>query len=334
MTGNQFVRRLTAVLVVVWGAATVVFIVLRVVPGSAVDQISGLYGTAEQRVETRRQLGLDHSIFYQYWLYLKGALRFDFGRSFYSGRPVTDILVDTMPVTIELAIAAGLIMLTWGILAGSTAAVFRNTKVDVGLRGLAAVFFSIPWFFSGVLLLILFTSVWKVLPGFGRLPPTMTYEPTTHFVLLDAVIQGRPELVWPWLSHILLPAAAIGLTTGGYIARITRASFLEVTSQDYIRTARSKGMTRRQLFRVHVSRNAALPIVAVAGLQVGALLGGAVVAEVVFSYPGVGKLMVDAINRRDYPVVQGAAFVVAMCYVLVNVATESSYPWLDPRLRR
>ncbi len=329
----QLLRRLAAVPLVVFVVATITFVVLRVVPGSAVDQLAGAYGTPQQRAETRSALGLDDSVFEQYATYLSGLVQLDFGRSFFSGRAVGEVLAETVPVTIELAIAAGLLMVVVGVVSGVVAAALRGTWADTAIRGVAAVLFSVPWFFAGVLLLIVFTQVWPILPSFGRLPPTITYEPKTHFVLIDAIVQGRPELVGPWLERLILPALTVGLTTAGFVTRITRASVLETTGQDHVRTAIAKGMSPWRMYRRHVLPNAALPVMSVVGLQFGALLGGAVVAEVVFSYPGVGKLLVDTVFRRDYPVVQGAALVIATAYVLVNVLTETSYTLLDPRLR-
>jgi peptide/nickel transport system permease protein len=191
-----------------------------------------------------------------------------------------------------------------------------------------------PWFWLGVLLIVVFGVQLHVLPTFGRLPATVDYKPTTNFILIDALIQGRPDLIWPWIQHLILPAVTVGLTTAGFVTRITRASFVETMHEDFVRTARMKGMTERRVFRRHIFRNAALPIVTIVGLQFGALLGGAVIAEVVFAYPGIGRMMVNAIFQRDYPVVQGAALAIAFMYILVNAVTDISYLTLDPRLRR
>ncbi len=327
-------RRLAAIPVTIFAVATIVFIVLRVIPGDVVNQLAGVYGTPAQREQTREALGLNHSILYQYVVYLDNLVHLNFGNSFVNGQPVSDILINTVPVTIELVVVAGIMMIVFGLTTGILAAVTRNSASDSALRGIAAVLFSIPWFFAGVLLLIMFTSIWPVLPSFGRLPPTTTYNPTTHFVLIDAVIQDRYDLVVPWAEHIILPAAAIGLTAAGFITRITRTSFIETMSQDHIRTARAKGVPSAQLYRSHVLPNAALPITTIVGLSIGGLLGGAVVAEVVFSYPGVGKELIDTIAQRDYPVVEGAAIVIATIYVLLNAFTDELYAFLDPRIKR
>jgi peptide/nickel transport system permease protein len=327
-------RRLLAVPIVVWGAATLVFLVLRVIPGDAVNQAAGLSATPEQREQIRAALGLDQPVLTQYAIYLGGLVRGDLGTSFSSGRSVTELLLGTIPVTIELAVASTLVMVVVGIGTGVLAAARTGTWVDAAARALATVFFSMPWFFLGVALIVIFSVYGGLLPSFGRFPPGTAYQPVTNFVLIDAVILNRYDLVGPWLRHLVLPALTVGLTTAGFLMRITRASFVETMSEDFVRTARAKGMSRAAIFWSEIFRNASLPIVTILGLQFGSLLGGAVVTEVVFTYPGVGQLLVDTIARRDYPVVQGAALVVAALYVLVNVLTDASYSVLDPRLRR
>ncbi len=331
---GEIARRLLVLPVVAWVVATIVFLVLRIVPGNAADVLSSQSTDPEQRRKIVNELGLDDSLLTQYWLFLKGVIRLDPGVSFYSGDSVSSLLRDTMPVTIELAVASVIVMLLVGVTTGVLAAAFRDTWIDAAARFLATVFFSMPWFWLGVLLIVVFGVQLHVLPTFGRLPATVDYDPTTNFVLIDAIIQGRLDLIWPWLQHLILPAVTVGLTTAGFVTRITRASFVETMLDDFIRTARMKGMTERRLFWRHIFRNAALPIVTIVGLQFGALLGGAVISEVVFAYPGVGRMMVNSIFQRDYPVVEGAALVIAFLYILVNAVTDISYVYLDPRLRR
>lgn len=330
----EILKRLATLPLVAWAVATVVFLVLRIVPGDASDILAQQVSSAEQREQIVRELGLNQSIWEQYLQFLNGIIHLDPGVSFYSGESVNSLLKQTIPVTIELAIASVLIMVAIGLSTGMIAAAFRGTWIDEAARLSATVFFSMPWFWLGILLIVVFGVYLGILPTFGRLPASITYDPTTNFVLIDAVIQGRPDLILPWLSHLILPAVTVGLTTAGFVTRITRASFIETMFEDFVRTARMKGMSEWRVFWGHIFRNAALPIVTIVGLQFGALLGGAVISEVVFSYPGVGRLMVDSIFQRDYPVVQGAALVIAFLYVLVNTLTDISYAYLDPRLRR
>ena len=327
-------RRLLAVPVVVWGAATLVFVVLRIVPGDAVAQAVQPTATLEQKAEIRRLLGLDQSLLVQYWIYLKGLVRGNLGTSFLSGKPVTGLLADALPVTIELSLAAGVVLVVVGLTTGMLAAARSGTWVDTVARAVATILFSMPWFFLGVALIVVFSVYLGWLPSFGRFPPGTSYTPTTNFVLVDAVLQNRYDLVRPWAAHLVLPALTVGLTTAGFLTRITRAGFVETMSEDFVRTARAKGMSRATIFWTEIFRNASLPIVTILGLQIAGLLGGAVVTEAVFSYPGVGRLVVSTIAARDYPVVQGAALVIALIYVLINVLTDTSYALLDPRLRR
>jgi peptide/nickel transport system permease protein len=326
-------RRLVLLPFVALAVATIVFFVLRVVPGNAADLLAqqATYGQKQQIIKS---LGLNQSVLEQYWLFLKGLVHLNFGSSFYSGDSVAHLLGQTLPVTIELAVAAVIVMVVVGVTTGILAAAFRDTWIDSSSRLLATFFFSMPWFALGILLILLFGVKLKWLPTFGRLPATVNYQPKTNFILIDAVIEDRYDLIWPWIQHLILPAVTVGLTTAGFVTRITRASFVETMGEDFVRTARMKGMRERRVFWHHIFRNASLPIVTIVGLQFGALLGGAVISEVVFSYPGVGRLMVNAIFQRDYPVVQGAALVIAFMYILVNMLTDISYLYVDPRLRR
>ena len=330
---TPILKRLAVLPIVAWAVASLVFLVLRILPGDAASVLAQQAQSEEQRERIVRTLGLDQSLWEQYLRFLGGLVRFDLGVSFYSGETVTNLLKQTMPVTIELAVASVVVMITVGLSMGMIAAAFRNTWLDESARFFGTVFFSMPWFWLGVLLIVIFGVYFGVLPTFGRLPAYVTYEPTTNFVLIDAVLQGRPDLILPWLRHLILPALTVGLTTAGFVTRITRASFVETMFDDFVRTARMKGMSEWRVFWGHIFRNAALPIVTIVGLQFGALLGGAFIAEVVFAYPGAGRMMVDAIFQRDYPVVQGIALVVAFLYVLVNTLTDISYVYLDPRLR-
>lgn len=331
---TEVLRRLAMIPVVAWVVASIVFLVLRVLPGNAADVLAQQATSPEQRQQIVEALGLDESLWEQYLIFLEGIVRLDPGVSYYSGESVNSLLKEAVPVTTELAFASVVVMVLVGVSTGILAAAFRNTWIDTSARFVATVFFSMPWFWLGILLIVIFGVELGLLPTFGRLPPTVTYEPRTNFILIDAFLQNRFDLIGPWLEHLLLPAITVGLTTAGFVTRITRASFVETMYDDFVRTARMKGMSEWRVFWRHIFRNAALPIVTIVGLQFGALLGGAVISEVVFSYPGVGRLMVDAIFQRDYPVVQGAALVIAFLYILVNTLTDISYAYLDPRMRR
>lgn len=327
-------RRLAIVPFVAFGAATLVFFVLRIIPGSAVDSLANQSASPEQRAAITEKLGLNDSLLTQYLKFLKGIVTLDPGQSFYSGQDVLDLIRGVLPATIELTIAAMLIILTIGIGFGALAARFRGTWIDATLRFVAILFFSMPWFVLGVILILVVGVQLGLLPTFGRLPAGTDYDPTTGFIPVDSVLQGRTDLLWPWFERLIMPAIAVGMATAGFVTRTTRAEMLNVLREDFVRSARMKGLSERRVIWGHVFRNAALPIVTVVGLQFGALLGGAVVTEVVFAYPGIGRLLVGSINSRDFPVIQGAALTVAFLYILVNTVTDLSYYVLDPRLKR
>lgn len=330
---REVTKRLAAVPVTAFVVTTIVFFLLRVIPGNASDTLINGFVTDKVRAEIVQSLALNRPVTTQYLTFLKGVVTGNLGRSFYGGQTVISLLKSTVPVTIELAVASVVLMVGIGVTLGVLAARYRDTLIDTNVRFIATLFFSMPWFWLGILLIIIFGVELHILPTIGRLPPGTNYKPITNFILIDAIIEGKPGLIGPWLEYLLLPALTIGLTTAGFITRITRASFIDTMHEDYVRTARMKGVSEGTIFWRHIFRNAAVPIVTIAGLQFGALLGGAVITEVVFSYPGVGQLMVNAIVQRDYPVVEGAALVIAFMYILVNTVTDLSYRYLDPRLR-
>jgi peptide/nickel transport system permease protein len=335
------VRRLLAVPLVLLALATLVFIAMRLLPGSPATSLAAGGATqqtaaevAENEARISAALGLDKSLPEQYLTFLGDLVRLDLGRSFYGGNDITGLLGGALPATIELTLAAMLIAVLIGVVTGVVAAMRKDTWVDTLTRTVGTVSFSLPWFALGVLGIVIF-GVWlRWLPVIGRLPNDLDYQPLTNFVLVDAVLQDRPELVLPWLRHLILPASTLALSMAGFITRIVRASVLEVLSDDFVRTARMKGLSGFAILRRHVLRNSSLPIVTVLGLQFGSLLGGSVITETVFSYPGVGNLLVDGILQRDYPVVQGAALAIALLFTLVNVVVDLLYLALDPRLRK
>jgi peptide/nickel transport system permease protein len=335
------IKRLLAVPLVLLALATLVFITMRLLPGSPATSLAAGGATqqtaaeiAENEAKINAALGLDKSLPEQYLTFLGDLVRLDLGRSFYGGNDITGLLGDALPATIELTLAAMLIAVLIGMVTGVVAALRKDTWVDTLTRTVGTVSFSLPWFALGVLAIVIF-GVWlRWLPVIGRLPNDLDYRPFTNFVLVDAVLQNRPELVLPWLRHLVLPATTLALSMAGFITRIVRASVLEVLSDDFVRTARMKGLSSFAILRRHVLRNSSLPIVTVLGLQFGSLLGGSVITETVFSYPGVGNLLVDGILQRDYPVVQGAALAIALLFTLVNVGVDLLSLALDPRLRK
>jgi len=333
-------RRLLAVPVVLLGLATLIFVALRLLPGSPATALAAggaSNSTAADITENAEQikiaLGLDKSLPAQYLSYLNDLVHLDLGTSFYGGTKVLRLVGTALPSTIELTVVAMLVAVGIGLISGLVAALRKDTWIDTSTRAVATVSFSLPWFALGVLGIVIF-GVWlHWLPVLGRLPSQLDYRPTSNFIMLDAILQNRPELIWPWIQHLILPAITLALSMAGYITRIVRASVLEVLDDDFVRTARMKGLAEPAIVRRHVLRNAGLPIITVIGLQFGSLLGGSVITETVFSYPGVGVLLVHGVLQRDYPVVQGAALAIALLFTLVNVGVDLVYLVLDPRLR-
>ncbi|WP_432564234.1 ABC transporter permease [Kineococcus sp. SYSU DK003] len=332
---SPVLRRLLSVPVIGLVVTVVVFLVAHALPGDPVDTLSGSISgiTPEEIDQLRRDFGLDTSLPHQFVTYLGGLFTGDLGTSYYSGRTVSSLLAGAIPVTVELAVAGVLVSVVVGVATGMVAARFHGTWIDAVLRTGSTIGFSLPWFVVALSAIVVFGVELQWLPTLGRLDNSAGYEPTTGFVLVDAVLQNRPDLIGPWLTHLVLPAGTLAATSAGFLTRITRAAFLDARGEHYVRTARMKGLDERRIAVGHVLRNASVPILTVAGLQFGSLLGGAVITEAVFSYPGVGSLLVEAVDRRDYFLLQGAALVIALLFTLVNAVVDLLMMVVDPRLR-
>jgi len=319
--------------VVLWAVATLTFIVLRLVPGNAADAIFNLNLPVEQIEQFKAQWDLDKPITWQYAAFMGDLLRGDFGISMSSAVPINRLLYERIPPTVELAVVAMIIATLIGVGAGVVSAVTRSRALDFIVRSGSLLGMSVPWFWIAIVLIIIFAVQLRWLPVGGRIAGGMSYERITNFMLIDALLTSNWAALQSHLRHLVLPALAIGLTSAGFIARLTRGAMLEVMSKDYIRAARAKGLHERSVVFKHAFRNALLPVLTFLGLQFGALLGGAVITEMVFSWPGLGRLLLDGILRRDYPVVQATVIVVAFIYVIVNLAVDLAYHLVDPRLR-
>ncbi|MGW5386308.1 ABC transporter permease [Nocardia sp. NPDC003963] len=336
IAGSAILRRLAMVPVVGLLVAVIVFFVAHALPGDPVDQLTSTNSTITEAeiADFRADLGLDAPLPVKLWNYLTGLFTGDMGESFYSGRTVSSLLADTVPVTIELAVAAIFLTVLMGVVTGIVAARFQGTWIDSAIRLGATIGFSLPWFVVALIAIIVFGVQLGWLPILGRLPASVEYAPTTGFVLVDAFVQNRFDLVGPWLTHLVLPAFTLAATSAGFLTRVTRAAFLDSRSEPYVRTARMKGLDERTIDTRHILRNAAVPILTMSGLLLGGLLGGAVIIEAVFSYPGVGSLLVEAVDRRDYFLLQGAALAIALMFTLVNAIVDLAVLSVDPRLRR
>lgn len=311
---------------VLLGVTVVVFGLTRLVPGDPVLVMLGVDATPEEAVRLRALLGLDQPLPIQYFRWLNRVLSGDLGRTLFGGQEVVDLLTAALPATLELTITALIVSLAVALPIGVVSPVRRGSPLDYGGMMLALVGISTPVFWLGIMLMLVFALTLGWLPFNGR------GVPLTTAVVAVATGEGLGPLV-DSLKHLALPALALGVTLMGPIARLTRSSMLEVLQHDYVRVAWAKGLRERHVVVRHALKNAMLPVITVLGLQFGALLGGAIVTETVFGWPGVGRLLVNAILQHDYPVVQGGVLLLALLFSLVNLLVDLSYGYLNPKIR-
>jgi len=326
-------RRVLSLVPVLIGISIVVFLLLRLTPGDPATIMLGERATPEKVAVLREQLGLNRPLWVQYAEFLGRTVRGDLGRSIISNNPVADELGNRLPATAELVFFA----MCWGLLVGIPmgviAALKRNTLADIVSMIIALLGVSIPIFWLGLMLIYLF-GVWlKWLPPSGQIDLTIPFQRATNFYLIDAVIRGNGEALWSVVRHLIMPSFVLSTVTVPILARLTRSAMLEVLNQDYIRTARSKGLAERIVIVRHALRNALLPVVTVVGIQIGSLLGGAILTETIFSWPGMGLWIYQAILNRDYPIVQAGVLVAAVIFVVMNLLVDLSYGILDPRIQ-
>jgi peptide/nickel transport system permease protein len=327
------VRRLLLLVPILLGLSILVFGWIRALPGGPAEALLGERATAASIAQIEKQYGLDKPIYVQYGAYLKTVVRGDFGSSITTRQPVVDEIKRRFPATVELAFAAGLFSILVGIPLGFFAAKRHGGVLDHASLVGSLLGISIPVFFLGIILKYIFAVKLGLLPTVGRVSVLIDVDHPTNFYLLDAVIAGNMEALWDTLKHLILPAIALGSIPLAIIARITRAAVLDVQNEDYVRTARAKGVSPGIVDRRHVLRNALLPITTIIGLQVGLLLSGAVLTETVFAYPGIGTWLVEAIRNRDFPVLQGGILFLAVIFVFVNLIVDLSYAIINPRIR-
>jgi peptide/nickel transport system permease protein len=327
------VRRLFLLVPILIGLSILVFLWIRALPGGPAASILGERATPEAIEQVERQYGLDRPIYVQYVKYVQSLLRGDLGTSIASRRPVTEEIGRRFPATVELAVAAMIFALAFGIPLGFFAAKRHGTWFDQSSLVISLLGISIPVFFLGILLKYVFSVKLGLLPTVGRIDVRLDAEHPTGFYVLDAILTLNFEAFRSTIEHLILPAIALGSIPLAIIARITRASVLDVQNEDYVRTARAKGLDPAVVDRRHVLRNAMLPITTVIGLQVGLLLSGAVLTETVFAWPGMGTWLVGAIEARDFPVLQGGILFLAIVFVLVNLVVDVSYGYINPRIR-
>jgi peptide/nickel transport system permease protein len=327
------VRRLLLLIPILIGLSLLIFVWIRALPGGPAQALLGERATAQSIEQIEEQYGLDEPVHVQYWTYVKTVGQGDFGTSVTTRRPVADELKQRFPATIELAVVAMVFAVGLGIPLGFVAAKRYGGPVDQASLVVSLLGISIPVFFLAILLKYVFAVKLGLLPTVGRISATIDLEHPTNFYLLDALLAGDVEALWDVMKHMVLPAIALGSIPLAIIARITRAAVLDVQNEDYVRTARAKGLHPRIVDVRHVFRNALLPITTIIGLQVGLLLSGAVLTETVFAWPGMGTWLVEAIKARNYPVLQGGILFVAFVFVLVNLIVDLLYGLINPRIR-
>jgi peptide/nickel transport system permease protein len=331
--GKYIVRRVLGAIPVLFGLSIVLFAFVHLLPGDPAASILGQHATPDRVAAMRAYLHLDDPLWQQYLGYLGGLLRGDFGASIINNQPILKEFLIRFPATIELTLAALIYAVGLGIPLGRFAAKHAQRWPDGVVTVISLLGISIPVFVLGLTLGFIFGVELGVLPVSGRIDPRLQLHVVTNFVFIDSLLAGRFDAFVDALRHMILPAIALGSIPLAIIARITRASVLDVSNEDYVRTARAKGLRERRVDDRHIMRNAWLPVVTVIGLQVGGLLAGAVLTETVFTWGGVGRYIVDAINNRDYLVVQNVILIFAFIFLSVNLVVDVMYAFLNPRIR-
>jgi dipeptide transport system permease protein len=313
----------------------VTFMMIRLVPGDPIEVRRGERGISPERLaELRHEMGLDQPVWKQFLDYVWGLLHGDFGVSIITKNPVLHEFFHLFPATVELSICALLFATLVGIPAGVIAASRRGGLYDQTLMGIALTGYSMPIFWWGLILILIMSNTLGLTPVSGRVDLVKYYYPqVTGLMLIDSLISGQKGAFLDALRHLILPTIVLGTVPLAIIARMTRSSMLEVLEEDYVRTARAKGLPPYRVIGIHALRNALIPVVTVIGLSVGSLLAGAVLTETIFSWPGVGKWLIESIGRRDYPALQGGIMLISSFVIVVNLIVDLTYGLINPRIR-
>jgi dipeptide transport system permease protein len=328
------VARLAVLIPTFLGVTIVAFALIRLIPGDPVELLVGERGISPERhAALMAQLGLDQPLWRQYAGYLAGIAHGDLGRSISTRQPVLSEFLTLFPATVELSVCALTLAVLIGLPAGIVAGVRRGSAFDQALMGISLTGYSMPIFWWGLLTIILFSNTLHWTPVSGRIDVLYFFEPVTGFMLIDSLLSGQEGAFRSTASHLVLPAVVLATVPLAVIARQTRSAMLEVLNEDYVRTARAKGLPPWRIVGLHALRNALIPVVTVIGLQVGLLFSGAILTETIFSWPGIGKWLIDSIGRRDYPSVQGGVLLVATMIMIVNLFVDLLYGLINPRVR-
>jgi len=330
---SYIIRRLLSLIPTLFGVSIIVFLFLRMIPGDPALALAGEHATDANVERIREEFGLNKPLPEQYITYMGKVLRGDLGRSILSRRPITDEIRVRFPATLELSLCALIVALVVGLPAGIISATKRNSRIDnIAMVG-SLLGISMPIFWLGLMLNWFFAVRLGWLPSVTRLDSSIDLQRITNLIIVDSILTGNAEALLNGIKHLILPAVALGTIPMAIIARMTRSAMLEVLEQDYVRTARAKGLAERVVTFKHALKNAMLPVITVLGLQVGVLLSGAVLTETIFAWPGIGRWLYLSILSRDYPIVQGMALFITSLFLVVNLLVDLSYALVDPRIR-
>ncbi|MCF6412004.1 ABC transporter permease [Pseudalkalibacillus salsuginis] len=327
------IRRILMLIPVLIGMSLIVFFLIRAIPGDPAQIILGQQASKEAVAELRGSLGLDEPWYTQYFIYMKDLLTGDLGNSIRTHAPISEEIWPYFAATLELSLFAMIIAVVIGVNAGIISAWFQNSWFDYVAMLLALIGVSMPIFWLGLMEQWAFAVEWRMLPTSGRESILNPVDSITNLYIIDTIIQGRFDQLQTVLRHLILPGVALATIPMAIIARMTRSSMLEVMRSDYIRTARAKGLRMFWVVYKHSLKNAFIPVLTVIGLQMGLLLGGAILTETIFSWPGIGRYIYDAIGFRDYPVIQSGILVIALVFVTINLLVDLLYAAIDPRIK-
>ena len=330
---HTLARRIVGAVPVIIGISFLIFLLMHIAPGDPVSLLLGDNATPDDIARTRHEWGLDRPLMVQYWEFLSRAVRGDFGRSLKFNEPVMKLVWERLPATLELAFTSLFVAILIAVPLGVYSAIRHNSLLDHAGMSVALVGVSLPNFWLGIMLIYFLGGQLNLLPVAGRIEYGVEVRSITRLYLVDSLITGNFIAFWSALKHLLMPAVTLGSALAAIVTRISRSSVLEVMRQDYVITARAKGLSERAVIWRHILRNALITIVTILGLQLGALLSGSVVTETVFSYPGIGDLLIQSISARDYKLTQVLILMFAVTYFVVNLLIDLLYSVIDPRIR-
>lgn len=330
---KYILKRILMVIPVLLGVTVIIFLITRVLASDPAPVVLGEHATQEAMAAWRADNGLNDPIWLQYLNFIIGAVQGNLGTSYYTHVPVAQEIASRFPATAELAICGIIVASVVGVSLGTLAAVRKNKLADHVSMVITLVGVSMPVFWSGILLILLFAGTLHLLPSSGRISPLLQPHGGTGFYIIDTIAQGNWAGLQDALAHLILPTIALSLASMAVITNMTRSSMLDTLNEDFVRTARAKGLSRPSVYIKHALRNAMLPVSTVIGLSFGALLGGAVLTETVFAWPGIGKFAVDCVMKSDFPCVQGIVLLVAVIFVFMNLIVDIIYAYLDPRIK-